>query len=360
MTSTFATDYQSARSKFIEAAAEQGAALESIAHPERGPDGREIFTDVALLGDPKAEAVLVMISGTHGVEGFCGSGAQVDWLRRGEAGRLAPSVAALLVHAINPYGFAWLRRTTHENIDLNRNWIDFSKAAPQNPGYAALRLAIVPERWTDAARAEASATLGAYAHEHGFEALVQALSGGQYDDARGIFYGGAAPAWSRRQQTAIVEHYLVGAARVAFLDYHTGLGAAGYAEPISTFAVETGEFRRACAWYGRNVVSLPEGGSSSALILGDGLSAAPALLPRAEVTPIALEYGTKTTQEVLEALRADAWVHAYGDPLSPEGQTIKRQVRDAFYLDTDLWRGMVLGQSLQACRQAALGLAGRT
>jgi hypothetical protein len=25
---------------------------------------------------------LVMISGAHGVEGFCGSGAEVDWLRR--------------------------------------------------------------------------------------------------------------------------------------------------------------------------------------------------------------------------------------------------------------------------------------
>ena len=101
---------------------------------------------------------------------------------------------------------------------------------------------------------------------------------------------------------------------------------------------------------------MPDGAPSSALIFGDGLQA-PTLLPQAEVTPLALEYGTKPPMEVVEAVRADAWLHAHGDPLSPAGQAIKRQIRDAFYEDTDIWRGMVLGQSLQACRQAVTGLA---
>lgn len=123
---------------------------------------------------------------------------------------------------------------------------------------------------------------------------------------------------------------------------------------------DTGEYRRAAAWHGLAVVSQNAGESVSAKLAGDWLNASPELLPQAEVTSIALEYGTVASAQVLEALRADNWLHAHGDPLSPEGQAIKAQVRDAFYVDTDVWRGMVLGQSLIAIRQALAGLARAT
>ena len=106
----FSATYAEARTKFLDAAAAAGAALSSYAHPERGPDGGELAADVAWIGPADAEGVLVMVSATHGVEGHCGSGAQLDWLRRGEAARRAANVAVVLVHAINPYGFAWSRR----------------------------------------------------------------------------------------------------------------------------------------------------------------------------------------------------------------------------------------------------------
>ena len=109
---SFSADYPQARARFREAAGAAGGALDAIANPNRGPDGGELTTDVAWFGPRTAEQVLVMVCGTHGVEGFCGAGAQVDWLRRGEAARLPAGMAALLVHAINPYGFAWLRRVT--------------------------------------------------------------------------------------------------------------------------------------------------------------------------------------------------------------------------------------------------------
>ncbi len=112
----------------------------------RGPDGGDLSTDVAWIGPRDAERVLVMISATHGVEGFCGSGAQIDWLNRGEAARLSTGFGALLVHAINPYGFAWLRRVTHENVDLNRNWIDFAAPPPENGDYETLRAAFYEDR----------------------------------------------------------------------------------------------------------------------------------------------------------------------------------------------------------------------
>lgn len=80
------------------------------------------------------------------------------------------------------------------------------------------------------------------------------------------------------------------------------------------------------------------------------------LLGHAEVTCVALEFGTKPVMDVLAALRADAWLHAHSDLRSAMGRDIKRQIRDAFYGDTDDWKGMVAGQSLLTCREAMAGL----
>jgi hypothetical protein len=354
---SFSPDYPAARASFLHAAKHAGASLEAIPHPERGPDGGELFTDVAWIGPREADAVLVMISATHGVEGFCGSGAQVDWLRREEHRALPDGTAVLLIHAINPYGFAWIRRVTHENVDLNRNWVDFNAPLKANPGYETLAGAISPSEWTLEAQAATGKVLSMYAAKHGAMALQQAISGGQYAHPKGVFFGGDQPTWSRRTQTQIYEHYLRGAGRVAILDYHTGLGPWGYCEEIVVAPPASEQFQRAGRWYGAAITSPLAGGeSTSADIAGDGLSFATSLLGQAEFTGMAMEFGTKSVMEVLNAVRADNWLHAHGDPFSPAGRAIKRQVFDAFFGDTDDWKGMIAGQSLLATRQALKGL----
>jgi hypothetical protein len=355
--SSFSATFAEARAKFLEAATGAGAELAAWTHPERGPDGGELATDVAWIGPTDATAVLVMVSGTHGVEGHCGSGAQIDWLRRGEQARLAAGQATLLIHAINPYGFAWSRRVTHENVDLNRNFVDFAKPLPENTGYDELAEAVAPAEWTDASREASRAAFLAYLRQHSYAALVEALSGGQYRHPGGVYYGGAAQTWSRLTLTAIFGERLGQARQVGVLDYHTGLGPEGFGEPMVSAAPDTAEYARALAWYGAAITSIEGGNSSSAKLTGDWLDATPALLPHAEVTGMALEYGTVDGAQVMEALRADNWLHLHGDPLSPQGQAIAADTRAAFYIDTDIWRGMVLGQSLIATRQALAGLA---
>jgi hypothetical protein len=354
---SFSATYAEARAKFRAAAEEAGGETEAIANPNRGPDGGDLSTDVAWFGPRSAERVLVMVSATHGGEGFCGSGAQVDWLRRGEAATLPAGVAVMMIHAINPYGFAWLRRVTEENIDLNRNWIDFGQPAPSNPGYDELAAVAVPEQWNEETRRATGRVMRAYGEAHGPMGLQQALSGGQYRHAKGVFYGGDGPSWARRTQEAIYRENLKQAGRIAIIDYHTGLGPWGYAEPIMSQPAGTRDYARGQAWWGCNVTCPSDGDSTSAETAGDNLTMAPLILGHAEVTGMALEYGVQTLAEVFLALRGDAWLHAYGDPLSPEGQAIKSQIRAAFYGDTDDWKGMVIGQSLTATRQAIAGLA---
>ncbi len=353
---TFAPGYPVARARFLAAAKGAGAAIETIPHPGRGPDNGALATDLAWIGPKDAPAILLMVSATHGVEGHCGSGAQSAWLERNEAALLPTGVAVLMVHAINPHGFAWTRRVNEDNVDLNRNWIDFTAPLPDNTGYDALADVIVPSIWDETQKQRYKAAVAAYIKSHGEAGLMKAISGGQYHHPGGIFYGGTAPVWSRETLSAIFRERLGHAAHVSIIDFHTGLGPSGYGEPIISAPHGSAIANRARARHG--LTATPIGGpeSASAELSGDWMGAAPALLPDAEVTGIALEFGTVPTNMVIDALRADAWLHGHGDPLSPEGQAIKARMLAAFYTNTDHWRGMVEGQSLVAARQAVAGL----
>jgi len=185
--------------------------------------------------------------------------------------------------------------------------------------------------------------------------LQQAVSGGQFGHPRGIFYGGAAPTWSRNTLIKILRRFLGSARRICVIDLHSGLGPKGYGETISSYSIEQAEFQLAAKIFGSCVSSVTKSELSSDLT-GDALSCLPSLLPHAEVTSVALEFGTKPILEVLHALRADAWLHAFGDPAGVEGTPIKTAMLNAFYIDEPAWKGMVLGQAIHACRQAVAGL----
>ncbi|MFM8988203.1 MAG: DUF2817 domain-containing protein, partial [Alphaproteobacteria bacterium] len=101
----FAGRYDEARARFLAAAAAAGAAIETHPHPLRGPAGERLFCDVARLGTARAARALVTMSATHGVEGHCGSGAQVATLREGLLRDLPRDTCAVAIHAINPHGF---------------------------------------------------------------------------------------------------------------------------------------------------------------------------------------------------------------------------------------------------------------
>jgi hypothetical protein len=351
----FAESFETARRYFLDAAHEAGAEINSFTHPLPGPHGEPLMTDAAWISpSPEPSCVLVTVSGTHGVEGYCGSGAQIDWLRRREATHLPEGTAALLVHAINPYGFAWSRRVTHENVDLNRNWIDFGAALPGSPEYDQLADLLAPAEWNEDVRRRLRAGAHAYISAHTEAAFKQAVTGGQYSHAEGLFYGGTGPTWSRDTLTAIFRERLRNLESVAVIDYHSGLGASGYGEIITTALPDSAAFARARDWYGARVRTI--GGSVSATIAGDWVSSVPALAEGAAVTGVAIEFGTVAVLQVLEALVADNWLHCRGSVDAPEAAGIRKELRDAFYVDSDLWRGMILGQSLAACRQAIAGL----
>ncbi len=353
----FSESYAEARAKFCSAVAAAGGALRSWLNTNGlGPNGERLYLDTARFGPADATNMLVMISSTHGVEGHCGSGAQIAWLRTGGPDRLPKDTGALIVHAINPYGFAWTRRVNEDNVDLNRNFVDHDKAYPKNEGYLAIADAILPRDWSAESRAETQRVFDAYAQKHGAFALQSAISGGQHTHPDGVFYGGQKPTWSNRTIRAIAREELGRARRVGVIDYHTGLGPFGHGELICAVAPGSKSFARSKAWYGDDMTSPESGTSTSAVVTGAMTDAFPQELPDAEVTSIAIEYGTYSVPEVLGAVRADNWLHHRGDLASSLGKEIKADMKERFFPSGDKWREMVWKRADQTIGWALKGL----
>ena len=352
----FSHDYATARERFRVAAEAAGAAQQSYElSGHRGPSGEPLSIDVARLGPLSATRALVILSGTHGVEGLCGSGCQIGYLSDQLYRALPPDSCALLVHALNPYGFAWLRRVNEDNVDLNRNFIDFSAPLPSSSAYEPLHPALVPQEWDGEPRLAADRALMEYAERHGFRALQAAVSSGQYTCPDGLFYGGRGPTWSARTLVRLLSEHLPSARRVVVLDLHTGLGPPAYGEPILVPS-SAEDVKRAHDWFGPEVKDLSGGQSVSAVLRGTLAAGFATALPGAELTFIGLEFGTRPVLEVLTALRADHWLHARR-PHDERRSAIEQQMRAAFYFDAPDWQAAVYGRAADFAYRASRGLS---
>lgn len=333
------TSYADARAAFLEAAAGVDARLTSHPHPLTGIEGEPLFVDVAEIGPEAGSNVVIVVSGTHGVEGYLGSALQRYHLETADADR-NDGPTLVFVHALNPYGFSWVRRVNEDNVDLNRNFGDWSNPPPANTRYTDFADTLVPGSWSDEEQERTLGVLMSSLQEIGFDEFQQIVSGGQFDHPSGIFYGGTGPTWSNRWLTEFLTERLRGVDRAAIIDLHTGLGPWSHGELISSEATASAAYERQTAWW-NGVVSMVDGPSVSAALTGDWLSAVSALAPDTEVTGVAIEYGTVEPVTVMQSLRADAVLHSAGDPASPESAPIRAQVRAAFVDDDPAW--------LQAC-----------
>ena len=354
---SFPSDYITARTAFLAAAAAAGAEIRSHRHPLPGPAGEALFLDVARLGPPDARRVLFLASGTHGVEGLCGSGIQTFLLADGLAARLPEGVALVLVHAVNPWGFAWLRRVNEDNVDLNRNFLDHSAAHPENPDYDRLDAVLNPRVLDEADVGAFLAAVEAFQSERGAEAAYRALSGGQYRHPAGVQYGGVTPAWSNRLLRRLWAEHAGRAELAVFVDLHSGLGPRGVGLVLQTAAGDGPAARLAQQWWPDVVRAEPGQGADAALVSGlIGPAFVAALAPAAAVG-VVLEFGTQPMSQVMLAVQADNWLHHHGERDSERGRAVARSMREAFFLDEADWQEAVCQRARAAVGDALAGMA---
>lgn len=356
----FAGSYAQARRKFLDAAADAGLSVDTRLHPLKGSEGEELAMDVVRDGPADAGALLILSSACHGVEGFCGSGVQVAALRdtQWRAHAKAKRVAVLYIHGLNPYGFSHLRRTTHENVDLNRNFHDFSRPLPVNEAYREVQPLLLPQEWPPSAANNAD--IESYVASNGEAAYQAAVSRGQHEYADGLFFGGTEASWSNRTVRDVLRAHGRCAGRIGWIDIHTGLGRTGVGERIYAARDDKAALQRARDWWdggGKTpVTSIYDGSSASAFLTGMMFNAVYDECPQAEYTGMAMEYGTVPVMQTLYSLRGEQWLQRHPEAAPALAQQIRQQVRDAFYTDTGEWKEQVVAQARDALFEAADGL----
>ncbi len=356
----FSPDYAAARAAFLRAAERRGAAVAARPLRARGPRDEELAIDTAYAGPEQPRAVLLITSGVHGVEGFAGSAIQ-RWMLEEflDANPFAPGVGLLLVHAVNPYGFAHLRRVNESNVDLNRNFLRHPDEHVPNPGYDELFDAVNPAAIDDDSNARHLGRILDFAREHGSDRLQAVLTCGQYVHPQGVQFGGQREEESNRLVREIVRRDTRGARRVLWLDLHTGLGDYGDYEYVSQHELDDPAYLRGRRWFGDKVRSTRAGDSVSAYLMGDMLDGAPLELDEGcEVVALAPEFGTYDPQRVFLAMRADNWLQHYGDPDSDKGRAVKSELVEVFRPADAEWQRRILEGGAEIARNAAAALAG--
>jgi ribosomal protein S18 acetylase RimI-like enzyme len=356
-TACFSWTHAEARATFLRACIDQGGAIVSHCHPLTGPDGEPLFLDAVRFGAPAARKVIFLASGTHGIEGFCGSGIQTFLLRSGVTGSLPDDVALVFLHAVNPWGFAWLRRVNEDNVDLNRNFIDHAAPHPENPEYAALDPLLNPGVLDDAAVAALLAATQRIADEQGMGALFRAVSGGQYDHPRGVQFGGRTPVWSNRMLRTLWANHAADADLAVFVDLHSGLGPAGFGLVMQTAATGSIAAQLACDWWPDTIRVEPAQGSDAALYSGLIGPAFTAVRGAAAAVGVVLEFGTIDMTRVMLAIQADNWLQHHGRRDSDAGRAIEQRMREAFFVETREWQEGVCARSRDVVDRALRGMA---
>lgn len=355
----FAPGYASARERFIQAAQRANAEVTTYAHPHaRGPNEIPLAIDVARLGAQHAPKQLLAISGTHGLEGAAGSAVQVAWLETA-AQHLPDDVAVTFVHALNPYGFAHASRTTENNVDLNRNFVDFDLPRPENPHYDTLHGSLIPERWDRDTLAAAKQATDRFRDTHGADALFNTLASGQYTHADGLIYGGSQREWSNLTLERIVDTHLAQAERVALIDWHTGIGEYGQPFFLCFNAEGSALQQRAAQWWGEDrVLGQRPHGLARPDYRGLVFRGVERFLGGRPMAGAVVEFGTRGPNASL-ASRLDQWLR-FRAPQAPDVERdtqLRADLLDAFVPFSSIWRDSVVTHGLAITAQALDGLA---
>lgn len=109
-----------ATDKFKAACNDVDGSFEEINHPDRGVYGEQLQATVCMVGKSEARSTVFTISGTHGIEGYAGSMAQILMLR-GSSSAFTTDLRMVHLHMINPYGASYILKENEQNADQYKN-----------------------------------------------------------------------------------------------------------------------------------------------------------------------------------------------------------------------------------------------
>lgn len=348
----FPTDYFAARERFRSLAQRAGWTLSHHTIAATGPQGEALTIDTGIYEPATAQRTVIVSSALHGVEGFLGSALQCAMLEEWFKAPPSPSARIVLVHALNPYGYAHLRRWNEDGVDLNRNFLRDDEIYQGSPAAypqfnRLLNPTSPPSRW-EPFRLRAMWAIARY----GLPQLKQAIAAGQYDYPQGLFFGGHGPADTTRLVREQFANWAGTTLDVLHLDVHTGLGPSGDLQLLLDGPI-TPDRRRMLEEQLSEPIIVADGKESVAYACRGSIGAdLTSRLPAHTYTYLCAEFGTHDPVTVLQALRAENQAHHWGRPESVNTQWAKGLLVEAFCPRSDEWRNSVLERGLRVIRAA--------
>ncbi len=338
METCFSEDYFTARARFRDAVLRAGGDLTALAITSKGPGGEDLTIDIGWFGAERPKRVLVHSSGVHGVEAFAGAAIQLQWLDEGIRD-VPENCAIVLVHVVNPYGMAWLRRVNEHNVDLNRNCLAPEEAYAGAPdGYNALDGFLNPP--SGSSRESFYLRAAWLIWRFGMPALKQAIASGQYVNPKGLFFGGTSLEEGPRLLRQFMRDRMGHVTHLFGIDVHTGLGPFGVDTLLATDVPGSPAFETLHATYGNCVSSLDPDRSPAYKAKGTYDTIFRQALPDAAVYFVVQEFGTYPIVRVFRALRAENRRRHFGagDP----NRVVGSELVDVFAPRDEYWRAAVL------------------
>jgi hypothetical protein len=341
----FFSDFFQARTAFREMVERKGGVLDILPVDATGPGGEALSIDIARFGREDPRQAVLHSSGLHGVEGFAGSAVQIQTLS--ELPRIPDDTALVLVHILNPYGMAWIRRTNENNVDLNRNSLGDDTYAGAPETYSKLDYFLNPTSPPSHDLFLLKAAL--LVLRHGMPALRQAVAGGQYEFPKGLFFGGKKLEQGLQRYEAYLARLVASVQRIVAIDVHTGLGKYGE-DTLLADPRDLEKLQKIFGRHGRQVTSSePEEGPAYRIRGGlDSLIAR--AVPSAELLFVTQEFGTHGPVRNLHALREENRWHHYGEGTLDHPS--KHALKQAFEPDDERWREFVLRRGVEVLNQA--------
>ena len=347
-TEYFSPDYATAKRRFVAACARLGLDHRALPIRALGPGSEPLSIDVGLGGAAKPTSALVLSSGLHGVEAFFGSAVQLAFLDGLAADwRPPPDTAIILLHGLNPFGFAWRRRFNEHNVDLNRNFLNQDQPYSGSPPLTGAFRRILAPRRSPALFSLASARIGYLAMRHGRRALWENLPVGQYDFPDWLCFGGHGRSECAEILERVLPPLLDSAEQVVHLDFHTGLGRWGTGQLL----LPEGDAAEDVTWwkmhFGSERVEESAADGRSYEVRGGLGTWLQTRFPRCKYRFATAEFGTYSPMRMLKALTDELRYYTKHGVQSKSDHWSQRQLAEAFVPKSPQWREKTLALGLE-------------
>lgn len=187
-----------------------------------------LFMDILDIRPDKAKKLLCLTSGLHGIEGYAGNYVLQEFVDQFLPKLNLENTHVILVHAINPYGMKYKRKSNENSVDLNRNFNASFDTLPPNEGFKTNTPFFLPRKLKNNYLIEnilfyirTAKLYFTIPNEQFREAALL----GQYEFPNGFYYGGSHMEKSTEILNQLYQNLIsIPYSTRLFIDLHTGYG----------------------------------------------------------------------------------------------------------------------------------------